>query len=90
MLISSLPKIGRSRSEPILTSSHSEDLDAQDMCASPKTPINSHYNQFSLFNYWETVNLWNSVDTLDNLCAQLTLYGQYMNIPVAMATACSP
>lgn len=50
-LVSSLPKIGRSRSEPIMSSSHAEDLDMMYMCASPKTPINSsHYTQFSFFN----------------------------------------
>ncbi|KAL4226447.1 hypothetical protein ACF0H5_014430 [Mactra antiquata] len=51
MLVSSLPKIGRSRSEPIMNSSHSEDFEIMYMCASPKTPINSHYNQFSFLNY---------------------------------------
>ncbi|XP_052779436.1 serine/threonine-protein kinase A-Raf-like isoform X2 [Mya arenaria] len=51
MLVSSLPKIGRSRSEPIMNSSHSDDLDMMYMCGSPKTPINSHYNQFSFLNF---------------------------------------
>ncbi|XP_060586752.1 serine/threonine-protein kinase A-Raf-like isoform X5 [Ruditapes philippinarum] len=51
ILLSSLPKIGRSRSEPIMNSSHTEDFEVMYMCASPKTPINSHYNQFSFLNY---------------------------------------
>ncbi|XP_052213209.1 serine/threonine-protein kinase A-Raf-like isoform X2 [Dreissena polymorpha] len=51
MLVNQLPKIGRSRSEPIMNSSHSDDLDMMYMCASPKTPINSHYNQFSFLNF---------------------------------------
>ncbi|KAL3853257.1 hypothetical protein ACJMK2_016812 [Sinanodonta woodiana] len=50
-LVSSLPKIHRSASEPTLNRTQSDDYDLAYMCASPKTPINSQYNHHFFANY---------------------------------------
>ncbi|KAK6994772.1 serine/threonine-protein kinase A-Raf-like isoform X1 [Biomphalaria glabrata] len=42
-LYTSIPKIKRSKSEPTIHRTDSFDLDFKHICASPKTPINSHY-----------------------------------------------
>ncbi|CAL1527085.1 unnamed protein product [Lymnaea stagnalis] len=42
-LYASIPKIKRSKSEPTIHRTDSFDLDFKHMCASPKTPINSHF-----------------------------------------------
>ncbi|KAL5014396.1 hypothetical protein ScPMuIL_008666 [Solemya velum] len=49
-LARSLPKLHRSVSEPTINNPQSDDLDSMYMCASPKTPINSQYTQFSFFS----------------------------------------
>ncbi|CAL8114846.1 unnamed protein product [Orchesella dallaii] len=48
-LLSSLPKIHRSESEPMLNRTHIQSDDFLYVCASPKTPINTQFGAFHFF-----------------------------------------
>lgn len=49
-LLSSLPKIHRSESEPMLNRTHIQSDDFLYVCASPKTPINTQFGAFPFFS----------------------------------------